>query len=225
MCPICTHTLDGESLGCDQCLEWFHIGCTGLPKAPKNKFWFCRDCRTDQEQQTGKRKSPESPQPQPGPSKRNSISLDQVLEERAIEQEQMPSISTALVPWEIYNDDDDVEEVEKEENELQMKVQHLTEAEIKNMVFGLESDLWKIATGKLYSKRHNTYFNLGQAEEHVILGAAGENGYGIFSDEQENLIMSMLVEMFCSEKVRNFDYTIKVLFPETIEMLLVTATS
>ena len=43
---MCEKILDGESICCDCCLEWLHLSCSGLPKAPKgcHKEWFCRLC-------------------------------------------------------------------------------------------------------------------------------------------------------------------------------------
>ena len=40
-----THTLHSmESICCDGCLDWVHLKCTGLKRAPKSKHWFCRAC-------------------------------------------------------------------------------------------------------------------------------------------------------------------------------------
>lgn len=49
VCKLSFHNLhetDEESLtmACYHCLCWFHLKCTGLKKAPKTKFWFCRKC-------------------------------------------------------------------------------------------------------------------------------------------------------------------------------------
>ena len=39
---------DGTMIGCDNpdcCIEWFHIECLKLPRAPKGKSkWYCPDC-------------------------------------------------------------------------------------------------------------------------------------------------------------------------------------
>lgn len=43
-CSKCYKELDGESIVCDGCLEWCHILCAGLKRAPKTKYWFCRSC-------------------------------------------------------------------------------------------------------------------------------------------------------------------------------------
>ena len=46
--------------------------------------------------------------------------------------------------------------------------------------------------------------------------------FGLFTDEQEDMVASSLVDMFCSPAKNNkyFDYTMKVLFPETIMRLV-----
>ncbi|XP_057335124.1 protein PFC0760c-like [Microplitis mediator] len=33
------------SIGCDYCLEWFHLKCAGLIKMPKSKLWMCDYCK------------------------------------------------------------------------------------------------------------------------------------------------------------------------------------
>ncbi len=43
-CKICHQTLHGNSLGCDVCLEWFHLACLGKQNFPKTKNWICRSC-------------------------------------------------------------------------------------------------------------------------------------------------------------------------------------
>ena len=40
-CGKCKDVLVGESVGCDTCLEWFHLSCMNLPKLPRTKFWYC----------------------------------------------------------------------------------------------------------------------------------------------------------------------------------------
>ena len=44
-CSVCHADLHSmESICCDGCLDWVHLKCTGLKRAPKNKHWFCRSC-------------------------------------------------------------------------------------------------------------------------------------------------------------------------------------
>ena len=44
ICSKCCNELAGESIACDSCLEWCHLQCAGLKRAPKTKHWFCRCC-------------------------------------------------------------------------------------------------------------------------------------------------------------------------------------
>ncbi|XP_041459223.1 transcription initiation factor TFIID subunit 3-like [Lytechinus variegatus] len=47
-CPICNLDLDdidSPTLGCDACLEWFHLKCLGKASQPKAAKWFCSVCR------------------------------------------------------------------------------------------------------------------------------------------------------------------------------------
>ena len=43
-CSVCSNELDGHSIGCDVCLEWYHLRCAALSTAPKKKNWICRRC-------------------------------------------------------------------------------------------------------------------------------------------------------------------------------------
>jgi hypothetical protein len=45
-CPTCRRILDDKKpqIGCDACLEWFHLECIGKSRAPKAKSWICRAC-------------------------------------------------------------------------------------------------------------------------------------------------------------------------------------
>lgn len=46
-CRICNwNLLDNDSIACDSCLLWYHLGCSKLKKRPKTRFWFCGVCRT-----------------------------------------------------------------------------------------------------------------------------------------------------------------------------------
>ena len=42
ICKVCQEGLDGESIGCDGCLEWYHYHCVAIARAPKAKKWFCQ---------------------------------------------------------------------------------------------------------------------------------------------------------------------------------------
>lgn len=45
LCNLCKEELHSEgSLGCDSCLQWFHLRCLGKKTCPKTKKWFCREC-------------------------------------------------------------------------------------------------------------------------------------------------------------------------------------
>ncbi|CAH0560635.1 unnamed protein product [Brassicogethes aeneus] len=33
------------SVGCDACLEWFHLKCVGLKRKPSSKVWICTSCK------------------------------------------------------------------------------------------------------------------------------------------------------------------------------------
>ncbi|KAK6167997.1 hypothetical protein SNE40_021909 [Patella caerulea] len=45
LCKRCCGCLDAfESIGCDACLEWYHMKCLAMKSRPKQKFWICRDC-------------------------------------------------------------------------------------------------------------------------------------------------------------------------------------
>ena len=46
-CIKCSAPLsNSESIGCDSCLDWFHLTCIGMRNPPKRKVWFCRACHT-----------------------------------------------------------------------------------------------------------------------------------------------------------------------------------
>ena len=47
-CKTCLWELDDEpdQTGCDVCLDWFHLECTGKSVPPKTKSWICKSfCR------------------------------------------------------------------------------------------------------------------------------------------------------------------------------------
>ena len=57
MCPICDKDIDEKdsedaesdidntrSVACDCCLEWHHLRCLGLTKAPSATTYICRTC-------------------------------------------------------------------------------------------------------------------------------------------------------------------------------------
>ncbi|CAB3983003.1 zinc finger SWIM domain-containing 3-like [Paramuricea clavata] len=50
-CKTCLRELNEkqEQIGCDVCLEWFHLTCTGKSVPPKTKSWICRSCCRDYE--------------------------------------------------------------------------------------------------------------------------------------------------------------------------------
>lgn len=45
-CGTCNWSLaDTDSIVCDACLLWYHLGCCKLRKKPKSKLWYCVNCR------------------------------------------------------------------------------------------------------------------------------------------------------------------------------------
>ena len=44
-CHSCQDTLEGQSIGCDSCLNWQHWSCAAVKGQPKSKFWYCKDCK------------------------------------------------------------------------------------------------------------------------------------------------------------------------------------
>ena len=46
ICGSCCHDLkDKKSIGCDGCLEWYHLQCMGIKTIPKTKYWMCLICK------------------------------------------------------------------------------------------------------------------------------------------------------------------------------------
>ncbi len=47
-CPTCSKDIqNGEtSIWCESCLEWSHLQCVSLQRAPKRRHWFCPACNT-----------------------------------------------------------------------------------------------------------------------------------------------------------------------------------
>lgn len=52
--PTCKKSLDTivdeesqfkKSVGCDYCLEWYHLKCTGLKQYPRTTYWMCKSCK------------------------------------------------------------------------------------------------------------------------------------------------------------------------------------
>ncbi|KAI0807065.1 hypothetical protein C8Q74DRAFT_1225620 [Fomes fomentarius] len=55
---FCNQVSYGEMIACDnpECTrEWFHMGCVGLTRIPKGK-WYCRDCADVMKKRKGKRR-------------------------------------------------------------------------------------------------------------------------------------------------------------------------
>lgn len=45
-CQSCRDCLTtGPSVGCDDCLNWFHQKCANLKTIPKTAVWFCTTCK------------------------------------------------------------------------------------------------------------------------------------------------------------------------------------
>ena len=44
-CSICDHSLDGQSICCNKCLQWQHLECADLSVKPKSRYWYCKMCR------------------------------------------------------------------------------------------------------------------------------------------------------------------------------------
>jgi hypothetical protein len=46
-CASCGDDIEKkDSIGCDSCLDWYHISCLGLANPPKRKIWICRKCHS-----------------------------------------------------------------------------------------------------------------------------------------------------------------------------------
>ena len=43
-CPLCNKPSVQDVVGCDNCMEWYHLKCLCLTKEPKSKTWFCDYC-------------------------------------------------------------------------------------------------------------------------------------------------------------------------------------
>lgn len=44
-CKACDKELkNNKAIGCDSCLEWYHLKCIGKQEPPKAKTWVCRNC-------------------------------------------------------------------------------------------------------------------------------------------------------------------------------------
>jgi len=55
----CSQPSYGEMVGCENpdCKrEWFHISCLGLKTVPQEEHWFCPECRTEVDGQSGNKK-------------------------------------------------------------------------------------------------------------------------------------------------------------------------
>lgn len=45
LCGHCNRDLhDDGSIVCDCCLQWYHLSCSGISRAPQKKTWFCAMC-------------------------------------------------------------------------------------------------------------------------------------------------------------------------------------
>ena len=45
-CKTCQINLETcPSVGCDGCLNWYHLKCVKLRHPPKKTHWFCKDCK------------------------------------------------------------------------------------------------------------------------------------------------------------------------------------
>ncbi|RPD65815.1 hypothetical protein L226DRAFT_529956 [Lentinus tigrinus ALCF2SS1-7] len=56
---FCNQVSYGEMIACDNPTcerEWFHLGCVGLTRAPKGK-WYCRDCAESVKRPKGKKRA------------------------------------------------------------------------------------------------------------------------------------------------------------------------
>jgi len=43
-CPTCCKEIDGHSIVCEVCLQWYHLDCVKLKQKPKMADWICRPC-------------------------------------------------------------------------------------------------------------------------------------------------------------------------------------
>ena len=52
-CQVCERKLlQCNTICCDCCLEWLHFSCAGVKSAPKQKEWFCKLCRVNNNNDT-----------------------------------------------------------------------------------------------------------------------------------------------------------------------------
>jgi Chromatin remodeling protein, contains PhD zinc finger len=52
-CSQCKNEADGHIIGCEFCLEWYHLECVNLKKKPKVVDWMCRKCSSNKNNQQG----------------------------------------------------------------------------------------------------------------------------------------------------------------------------
>ena len=47
LCKVCNFDLEQyDSVGCEDCLVWYHLKCIRLKSFPKTTVWFCKDCKS-----------------------------------------------------------------------------------------------------------------------------------------------------------------------------------
>merc|ERR1712168_1318618 len=85
---------------------------------------------------------------------------------------------------------------------------------VKSMVRTMKSELRSIFSGTTPCCRHEAFKKGGAAKSRLSMQVS----FGVFTGDQEEAIGNVLVNMFCSSPRRSkyFDYTMKVLLPETM---------
>ena len=86
---------------------------------------------------------------------------------------------------------------------------------IKQLMRKLEPNLRNILRGKTDCRRHQAFKSGGIDRGCLNMQVA----FGILTEDQEETVISTLMDMFCSRDFKYFDYVMKVLVPESFAML------
>ncbi|KAL5009105.1 hypothetical protein ScPMuIL_014686 [Solemya velum] len=91
-------------------------------------------------------------------------------------------------------------------------ISELGEEHIQHLVLNNENYLRQIFQGKTLCKRHEQYKEGGQRRKDLNY----QVHLGLFSDEQHDVVMEMLIFLFCKRHHQYLDYLLKVLLPEML---------